>query len=380
MRVKLRCGFELFNPSLALSPEGVFCVRPMRTVEWNYEKNTLRMIDQRRLPAVFELVEYEDYRQVANAIRDMVVRGAPAIGAAAGFGLALAAQGSPATDLTALRADLKNAAEVLEAARPTAVNLAWALKRMLNLAAGFEGSAAELRQVMLEEAQRIADEDVTINQRMARNGAVLIDDGDTIIHHCNTGALATVDWGTALGVIRMAHEQGKRLHVLVDETRPRLQGSRLTAWELEQYGIPYDIISDNAAGFFLCSGQVQKVFFGGDRMAANGDVANKIGTYMLALAAHDNDVPAYSAVPISTIDFSLANGDLIPIEEREPDEVLNLQVGGQPVSPGGAHARNPAFDVTPHRLLTAIVTENGVVYPPFGVNLVKVARGEQPNS
>ena len=364
----------------ALSPEGVFCVCHMRTVEWNYEKNTVRMIEQRKLPAVFEVVEYDHYRQVADAIRDMVVRGAPAIGGAAGFGLALAAQNSTATNPTALRADLKEAAEVLEAARPTAINLAWALKRMLDLAAGFEGSAADLRQKMLEEAQRIADEDVAVNQRMARNGAVLIDDGDTLIHHCNTGALATVDWGTALGVIRMAHEQGKRLHVLVDETRPRLQGSRLTAWELEQYGIPYEIISDNAAGHFLHSGQVQKVFFGGDRMAANGDVAKKIGTYMLALAAHDNDVPAYSVVPTSTIDLSLAHGGLIPIEERDPQEVLNLRVGRQATSPKGAHARNPAFDVTPHRLLTAIVTENGVVYPPFGVNLAKVVRGEQPNS
>jgi methylthioribose-1-phosphate isomerase len=364
---------------LALSPEGVFCVCAMRTVEWNYEKNTVQMIDQRLLPAVFEVVEYEDYRRVADAIRDMVVRGAPAIGGAAGFGLALAAQNSSAADPTALRADLKQAAEVLEAARPTAVNLAWALQRMLALAAEFQGSAAELRQKMLEEAQRIADEDVAINQRMARNGAVLIDDGDTLIHHCNTGALATVDWGTALGVVRMAHEQGKRLHVLVDETRPRLQGSRLTAWELEQYGIPYEIISDNAAGFFLRSGQVQKVFFGGDRMAANGDVANKIGTYMLALAAHDNDVPAYSVVPTSTIDLTLANGGLIPIEERSSEEVLNLQVGGQPASPRGAKARNPAFDVTPHRLLTAIVTEKGVVYPPFGVNLAKVVRGETPD-
>ena len=283
--------------------------------------------------------------------------------------------------LTAERRDLRALLdEVLEAARPTAINLAWALKRMLNLAAEFEGGAGELRQKMLEEAQRIADEDVAINQRMARNGAVLIDDGDTLIHHCNTGALATVDWGTALGVVRMAHEQGKRLHVLVDETRPRLQGSRLTAWELEQYGIPYDIISDNAAGYFLRSGQVQKAFFGGDRMAANGDVANKIGTYMLALAAHDNDVPAYSVVPTSTIDLSLAHGGLIPIEERDPQEVLNLRVGRQAASPKGAHARNPAFDVTPHRLLTAIVTENGVVYPPFGVNLAKVVRGEQPNS
>jgi methylthioribose-1-phosphate isomerase len=210
---------------------------------------------------------------------------------------------------------------------------------------------------------------VEINQRMAEHGSTLIADGDTVIHHCNTGALAAVDWGTALGVIRMAHEQGKRVHVLVDETRPRLQGARLTAWELEQYGIPYEIISDNAAGHFLKTRQAQKVFFGADRVAANGDGANKIGTYMLALAAHDNDVPAYAVVPTSTIDRSLATGDLIPIEERTPDEVLGLEFHGERVAPANAKARNPAFDVTPNRLISAIVTENGIVRPPYHLNL-----------
>jgi len=226
-----------------------------------------------------------------------------------------------------------------------------------------------LRNSILTEAQRIADEDVEINKRMAEHGATLIEDGDTIIHHCNTGALATVDWGTALGVIRTAHEQGKHLHILVDETRPRLQGARLTAWELEQYGIPYEIISDNMAGHFIHTGQVQKVFFGADRVAANGDVANKIGTYMLSLAAYDNQVPAYAVVPTSTIDLSLKSGNLIPIEERNQDEVLGLQFQGEPVAPRQAKARNPAFDVTPNRLITAIVTENGIVYPPFDDNL-----------
>ena len=344
----------------------------MRTVEWDAAAAAVQMIDQRLLPGEFKLVSYTDYPQVAAAIRDMVVRGAPAIGATAAFGLALAAQRSPAKDVAALRADLFQAGQTLEAARPTAVNLVWALKRMLNFAAHFDGDCAALRDAMLDEAQRIADEDVEINLRMARHGAALIDDGDTLIHHCNTGALATVDWGTALGVIRMAHEQGKHVHVLVDETRPRLQGARLTAWELQQYGIPYEIISDNAAGFFLASGKVQKVFFGGDRMAANGDVANKIGTYMLALAAFDNDVPAYTVVPTSTIDLSLEHGGLIPIEERDPAEVLDIQAAGQPVAPVGAKARNPAFDVTPHRLLTGIVTENGVVYPPFVEGLRQV--------
>ena len=237
---------------------------------------------------------------------------------------------------------------------------------------GTPKAAEELRAAVLAEAQKIADEDVEINKRMTQYGAALIEDGDTVIHHCNTGALATVDWGTALGVIRTAHESGKRVHVLVDETRPRLQGARLTAWELQRYGIPYEIISDNAAGYFLRSGQVQKVFFGADRVAANGDVANKIGTYMLALAANDNDVPAYSVVPTSTIDLSLAHGGLIPIEERDGAEVLDLQKSGRAIAPDGAKARNPAFDVTPNRLVSAIITENGVVYPPFVENLVKV--------
>jgi methylthioribose-1-phosphate isomerase len=341
----------------------------MRTVEWDKERGQLLMIDQRLLPGEFKVVSYSDYSQVIHAIREMVVRGAPAIGAAAAFGLALAARQSNAASLADLQADLHQAAAQLRAARPTAVNLAWALERMLRLVDNALGQADDLRQQVLDLAQYIADEDVEINQRMARHGAALLDDGDTVIHHCNTGSLATVDWGTALGVIRMAFEQGKRLHVLVDETRPRLQGARLTAWELQQYGIPYDIISDNAAGYFLRSGKVQKVLFGGDRMAANGDVANKIGTYMLSLAAFDNGVPAYSVVPTSTIDLTLAHGGLIPIEERDASEVLDIQAAGQRVTPVGASARNPAFDVTPHRLLSAIITENGVVYPPYDRNL-----------
>ena len=344
----------------------------MRTVFW--ENNELKMIDQRILPARFEIVSYRSHKDVAFAITDMVVRGAPAIGAAAAFGLALAGYESASTSTSGLLADLEAAAAVLKASRPTAVNLAWAVDRLMNAARSINSSADDLRNAVLLEAQKLADEDVEINKRMAEHGAALINDGDTIIHHCNTGALATVDWGTALGVIRTAHEQGKRIHVLVDETRPRLQGSRLTAWELEQYGIPYEIISDNMSGYFLKAGKAQKVFFGADRVAANGDVANKIGSYMLALAAHDNNVPVYSVVPTSTIDLSLAHGDLIPIEERNMDEVLGIQFHGEPVAPKNAKARNPAFDVTPNRLLSGIVTENGVVYPPFDINLAKVVR------
>ncbi|HMB24767.1 MAG TPA: S-methyl-5-thioribose-1-phosphate isomerase [Anaerolineales bacterium] len=348
----------------------------MRTVFW--EDHQLKMIDQRILPSRFEVVAFKDHTAVARAIKDMVVRGAPAIGAAAAFGMALAGYASAATSSSELVDDLRVAAATLKAARPTAVNLAWAVDKVLWVAEKLEKQRKpdELRQLVLSAAQRIANDDVEINKRMAEYGALLIKDGDTIIHHCNTGALATVDWGTALGVIRTAHEQGKHIHVLVDETRPRLQGARLTAWELEQYGIPYEIITDNMAGYFLKAGKAQKVFFGADRVAANGDVANKIGTYMLALAAHDNGVPVYPVVPTSTVDLALAHGDQIPIEERDPDEVLGIEFHGERVAPVEAEARNIAFDVTPNRLVTGIVTENGVVYPPFHVNLKKIVLGE----
>jgi methylthioribose-1-phosphate isomerase len=346
----------------------------MRTVFW--EDNTLKMIDQRRLPGSLEMITCWTYGDVEQAIKNMTVRGAPAIGAAAAFGLALAAQGSEARTTLQLFSDLETAAMLLKASRPTAVNLAWALDRMLQaIRDKLEGiTPEEIRVFALQEAQSIANEDVEINKRMGQHGAALIDDGDTIIHHCNTGALAVVDWGTALGVIRTAHDQGKHVHVLVDETRPRLQGARLTAWELQQYGIPFEIISDNMAGYFLHTGQAQKVLFGADRITANGDIANKIGTYMLALAARDNGVPVYSVAPISTIDLSMADGSLIPIEERDPDEVLGIQFHGERIAPQGAGARNPAFDVTPNRLITGIVTEKGIVYPPFIDNLIEIMR------
>jgi methylthioribose-1-phosphate isomerase len=351
----------------------IFCGKKMRTIFWDYEKNEVKMIDQRLLPGMLVVVSYSTHADVARSITEMVIRGAPAIGAAAAFGLALAARESKARAPRELLADLQAAGVTLKAARPTAVNLAWAVDRIIRSATSPAiATADDLRQLVLSEAQKLADEDVEINKRMAAHGAELIADGDTIVHHCNTGALATVDWGTALGVIRTAWEQGKKIHVLVDETRPRLQGARLTAWELEQYGIPYEIITDNMSGYFMRAGQVQKVLFGADRVTANGDVANKIGTYMLALAAKDNGIPAYTVAPTSTIDLSLAHGGLIPIEERTSDEVLNIQLAGERVTPKNAKARNPAFDVTPNRLITGIVTENGVVYPPFDVNLKKI--------
>ena len=350
----------------------------MRTVSWNYETNQVEMIDQRLLPAVFEIATFDDFRQVAHAITEMVVRGAPAIGAAAAFGIALAARQSPATDEDQLLADLESAAEILKAARPTAVNLAWAVRRQLAAARASRGEGVEaIRNRLLAAAQEIADADVELNRRMGFHGAELIADGATILHHCNTGALATVDWGTALGVIFAAHEQGKKIHVLVDETRPRLQGAMLTAWELQQRGISHDIIADNAAGHFMRRGEVDIVLVGSDRTAANGDVANKIGTYKLPVVAKENGVPFYPVVPTSTIDLELANGDLIPIEERPQDEVLC--VAGQRIAPEGSTARNPAFDVTPHRYVTGIVTEVGIVYPPFVKHLreaVEKAQGQ----
>lgn len=333
------------------------------------------MINQRALPERLEYVVCKDAAQVAEAIVNMTVRGAPAIGVAAAFGLALSGIQSKASNVADWRADLQTSARLLRASRPTAVNLAWAVERLLRIAEQDE-ALASLRELLLNEAQKMAEEDVAINRRMAEVGSILIQDGDTIIHHCNTGSLATVEWGTALGVIRLAHEQGKRLFVLVDETRPRLQGARLTAWELQQYGIPFAIISDGAAGYYLQTGQAQKVMYGADRVAANGDVANKIGTYMLALAAHSNGVPVYAVVPSSSVDLSLASGKLIPIEERDPHEVLDIQINGEKVMPSGAAARNPAFDVTPNACLTGIVTEKGIVFQPFADNFARMLCAE----
>jgi methylthioribose-1-phosphate isomerase len=337
----------------------------MRTIEMN--NGVVKLIDQRKLPRQLEIVECRDYRAVARAIKEMTIRGAPAIGAAAAFGLALAACESKAATRDELLRDLDAAAQALRATRPTAVNLAWALDRVMRQARTTDLDTHGLRDFVVAEAQRIADEDVEINRAMARHGAALINDGDTILHHCNTGPLATVDIGTALGCIIEAHRQGKRVHVLVDETRPRLQGARLTAWELMQYGVPMTLIADNAAGYYMRTGRAQKCFVGSDRVAANGDVANKIGTYKIAVVARENGIPFYAVMPTSTIDMNLANGDLIPIEERDAREVTHIE--GVPIAPAGVRVGNPAFDVTPHKYVTALVTERGVVRPPFVENL-----------
>lgn len=345
----------------------------MRTVDWHDGK--VRMIDQKKLPWELALVDLDTYQAVASAITDMTVRGAPAIGASAAFGLALAAQQSGASSINLLINDLEQAAQVLIAARPTAVNLAWAVNRLMALAKNSAfAQVGDLRQALLDEAQRVADEDVEINRRMGMHGAALIHDGDTVLHHCNTGALAAVDYGTALGVVRAAHEGGKRFHVLLDETRPRLQGSRLSAWELEQLGISYDILPDTAAGFYMQAGEIKLVLVGADRVAANGDVANKIGTYQIAVLAKENGIPFYTVAPTSTIDLSLRTGAQIPIEQRDKSEVLAPY--GHAIAPAHFKARNPAFDVTPNRYVVGIVTENGIARPPYETSLRRAVAGE----
>lgn len=346
----------------------------MRSVEW--DGGAVKMIDQRALPWKLEFARLESVEAVAESIGNMTIRGAPAIGAAAAFGLALAARQSDAASIDGLIGELKAAADLLKAARPTAVNLAWAVDQLLEIATSGEFSHPDdLRDVLLGAAQRIADDDVAINRRLARRGAALVADGATILHHCNTGALATVDYGTALGVARAAFEDGKNIHVLLDETRPRLQGSRLSAWELERLGASYDIIPDTAAGYYMQRGEVDIILVGADRIAANGDFANKIGTYQLAIMARAHDIPFYTVAPTSTIDLGLGSGDLIPIEQRDPAEVTTPY--GNKIVPAHFKARNPAFDVTPHRYLSGIVTENGIARPPFRESLRRAVAGEQ---
>ena len=340
----------------------------MHSVFW--EDKQVKMVDQRLLPGEFVIVGFDTVEAVAVAIKEMVVRGAPAIGAAAAYGMALAGYASPATDWDSLLIDLSAAKALLDAARPTAVNLSWATQRLLSLAeVTVLTNVDDIRSAVLAEADALADEDVEINRRIGFYGADLIADGANLLHHCNTGSLATVDFGTALGIVYACKEQGKRIHVWVDETRPRLQGARLTAWELMRANIPMHLIVDNAAGHLMRTGQVDAVIFGADRVAANGDVANKIGTYKLAVVAAENNIPVYCAVPTSTIDLSLADGDLIPIEERGREEVI--EIGDKLIAPAGVPVYNPAFDITPFRYLTAIVTEEGVCYPPFAESLAQ---------
>jgi len=336
---------------------------PYRSIEWR--SGVVRMLDQRVLPDATVYHDYTQVDEVADAIRAMVIRGAPAIGAAAAWGLALAAFHASRSGLAEARQQLESAADQLRCARPTAVNLFWAIDRVMTAARNCPArNAEELSETVAAEAQSIEQEDVATNRALSLHGLELIPHQALIIHHCNTGSLATVDYGTALGVIRAAHEHGRIVHVLVDETRPRLQGARLTAWELQQLGIPHEVIVDGAAAHLIRTRRVDLCIVGCDRVTANGDVANKIGTYQLALAAHAHHIPFYVAAPTSTIDLATPSGDDVEIEYRDADEVVVC--GGARVAPAGTVVCNPAFDITPSRYVTAFITERGIVSPPFG--------------
>jgi len=339
------------------------------SLKW-FAEGKLRLLDQRLLPLKIEYLDYETPEGVAEAIRSMVVRGAPAIGVAAAYGLAITACNSKSVTWKEFSDEMQQAGNLLKAARPTAINLFWAIDRILHkIQQTANCSVSELKMCVISEAQKMEQEDVETNIQIGLNALPLIPEKATFIHHCNTGALATVDYGTALGVIRTAFEHGKKVFVYVDETRPRLQGARLTAWELDQLGIPHALIVDGASGYIMKNKDVDLVTVGCDRIAANGDTANKVGTYNLALVAKAHHVPFYIVGPTSTIDIRVPSGSKIPIEEREADEIL--RVGEEQIAPYDTKVCNPAFDVTPAELITAIITERGVIYPPFDENIRK---------
>ncbi|MCG8502299.1 MAG: S-methyl-5-thioribose-1-phosphate isomerase [Firmicutes bacterium] len=341
----------------------------MRPIQW--ENGVLKLIDQTRLPTEYIVNEYTDYKVVAQAIKDMIVRGAPAIGVTAAYGIVLGAKEFCTLSKEVFMEKMQKVCDVLRNTRPTAVNLFWAIDRMYTiLAKENHNNIMETVTLLEQEANKIYDEDVDINRAIGCYGNGLIRENDTILTHCNAGALATADFGTALGVIRAAKEAGKHISVFADETRPFLQGARLTAFELHHEGIPVTLITDNMAGHFMKQGKINCVIVGADRIASNGDVANKIGTYSVAVLAKENNIPFYVAAPISTIDFTLDNGVQIPIEERNPKEVTHI--AGQRIAPEGIAVANPAFDVTPHRYVTAIMTEKGIVYPPYKANIGKL--------
>jgi methylthioribose-1-phosphate isomerase len=334
----------------------------VETIQWT--DAGVVMIDQTRLPREQHFVTCRTYLEVADAIKTMVIRGAPAIGVAAAMGVALGVQEG---------ADFETVCNTLAATRPTAVNLFWAIERMKRLRASLHGAAREeIVQSLISEAQKIRLEDIAICEAIGRHGEPLVPDGKTVLTHCNAGALATAGYGTALGVIRAAVSAGKKIDVFADETRPFLQGARLTAWELQRDGIATTVITDNMAGHFLHSGRIGCVVVGADRIAANGDVANKIGTYSVAVLAKENGIPFYVAAPVSTFDLTLASGDAIPIEQRSLAEVTHFR--GVAVAPEAINAQNPAFDVTPARYVTAIVCEHGVARAPYEESLRRLAQ------
>lgn len=340
----------------------------IKTLAWT--DDGVVMIDQRLLPTEEVYPVFKTYNEVAYAIKEMVVRGAPAIGVSAAMGVALGARDIASDDPAEFESQFQNICEVLAGTRPTAVNLFWAIERMRNLYTKLKAennSLANIRLALIEESKRMHDEDIDINKAMGKNGAALIPDEATVLTHCNAGALATAGYGTALGVIRAAIEAGKKVAVFADETRPFLQGARLTAWELHKDNIPVTLITDNMAGHFMKAGKIDCIVVGADRIAANGDVANKIGTYSVAVLAKENNLPFYVAAPISTIDLQTKTGDDIPIEERPQLEVTHVK--GAQLSPDGISIANPAFDVTPNRYVTAIITERGVARASYEESL-----------
>ena len=345
----------------------------IKTVEWT--KDGVSMLDQRLLPTEEKYLMLRSYDEVAEAIKKMVVRGAPAIGVSAAMGIALGASQSVGTSVADLADDLDYICDVMGKTRPTAVNLFWAIERMR---ATFEKAKSindveEIKKILIEEAQKIFAEDIEANRSIGRLGAELIPDGATVLTHCNAGALATAgDYGTALGVIRGARDAGKRVAVIADETRPYLQGLRLTAWELAKDDIPVTVITDNMAGHVMKSGKVDAVVVGADRIASNGDTANKIGTYMVAVLAKEHGIPFYVAAPLTTLDLTLSSGDEIPIEERDPVEVTHIKE--HQLAPNGINVHNPAFDVTPNHLIAAIVTDKGVARAPYVESLRRLGQ------
>jgi methylthioribose-1-phosphate isomerase len=344
----------------------------VKTLEWT--SDGVRFIDQRKLPTEETYVLCRDYEEVAEAIRNMTVRGAPAIGVAAAMGIALGVRDADAGHVSELRRAFDEIAETLASTRPTAVNLFWAIQRMRDKFDSLsEMPVDRIRQELIAEAQRMYLEDIAANEAMGRHGAALMPSSGGVLTHCNAGALATCGYGTALGVIRAAVEQGKKLNVFADETRPFLQGSRLTAWELMQDGIPTTLISDNMAGAMMKQGKIGAVVVGADRIAANGDVANKIGTYTVAVLARAHSIPFYVAAPFSTVDLETPDGDRIPIEQRSAREVTHM--AGKQIAPDGVKVENPAFDVTPHDYVAAIITERGVARAPYLESLQKLAAG-----
>ena len=343
----------------------------VRALEWAYGK--LRLLDQTRLPTEEVWLELRHYQEVVEAIAGMQVRGAPAIGVAAAYAMAMAAHGSEGNSREELLTSLREAAENIVAARPTAVNASWAVRRMLGIAET-EMDVTQLHARLLGEAKRIQQEDEEMNRRMGKLGAQLMPSNGGVLTHCNAGALATGGYGTALGVIRAAWEEGKRFRVFATETRPFLQGARLTTWELAHLGIPTTLIVDSAAGLTMQRRQVECVIVGADRIAANGDTANKIGTYTLAVVARENAIPFYVAAPSSTIDLALPSGDQIPIEDRKAEEVT--QIGQMTTAPQGIEVGNPAFDITPNIYISSIITERGIIKPPYKEGLSRSMVGD----